>query len=234
MKVRAELLESFVRALVPVGLLDRFKISGVVARWWGDVQFDLKTLKARGFSGVVEGWVTTVTTALEDETAKSDPLDHKLVKRLVPDFVGEIARIETQVAELDGTIAAIQISQDGDDSEAGDSGEASSEAELQALKEGLAAARRNLNATRATLVERLIETAKHVSEVQARQLVLDNLKADLRQELARYISAHRRDIITVVERWWDKYGVTLPTIEAKRDAAKLKLDGFLAELGYGN
>jgi type I restriction enzyme M protein len=67
MAVRADLLKSFVEALVPVGLLDCFHVTGVVARWWGEVQFDLKTLIARGFEGVLEGWVTTVVTALEGE-----------------------------------------------------------------------------------------------------------------------------------------------------------------------
>ena len=81
MSLRAELLDSFGRALVPVGLLDRFRVAGAVATWWGEVQFDLKTLMARGFEGVVEGWVTTILTALEDEDKKSkfDPLGQNAV-----------------------------------------------------------------------------------------------------------------------------------------------------------
>ncbi len=51
MKARAHLLGSFERAVEPVGLLDRFQVSGVVATWWGDVQNDLKTVTARGFLG---------------------------------------------------------------------------------------------------------------------------------------------------------------------------------------
>jgi len=50
----------------------------VVARWWDEVQYDLKALIARGFAGVLEGWVTTIVTALEEDGGRSDPLGHKV------------------------------------------------------------------------------------------------------------------------------------------------------------
>jgi type I restriction enzyme M protein len=102
MALRAELLASFEKALVPVGLLDRFRVAGAIAAWWGEVVFDFRTLMARGFEGVVEGWVTTIVAALEDGGSKTDPLDHQLVKKLLPEFLDEIAEVERQVAELDG------------------------------------------------------------------------------------------------------------------------------------
>jgi type I restriction enzyme M protein len=42
MATRSALLDSFVDALTPVGLLDRFKVAGTIASWWGDIQFDLR------------------------------------------------------------------------------------------------------------------------------------------------------------------------------------------------
>ena len=83
--LRADLLANFEEVLVPVGLLDRFQVAGAVASWWGGVVFDLKTLMTRGFDGVVEGWVTTIITAVEDGSSKDQPLDHKLVRRLLPE-----------------------------------------------------------------------------------------------------------------------------------------------------
>ncbi|PIY43453.1 MAG: hypothetical protein COZ06_22850, partial [Armatimonadetes bacterium CG_4_10_14_3_um_filter_66_18] len=41
--VRTEYLDSFVQALLPLGMLDRFKLSGVVAAWWNEELPDLKT-----------------------------------------------------------------------------------------------------------------------------------------------------------------------------------------------
>ncbi|RLC85357.1 MAG: SAM-dependent DNA methyltransferase, partial [Chloroflexi bacterium] len=46
--VRAELLDSFTAALLPVGLLDRFQVQGVAATWWGAIDYDLRTLDAQG------------------------------------------------------------------------------------------------------------------------------------------------------------------------------------------
>jgi type I restriction enzyme M protein len=230
MTVRAELLETFGEALVPVGLLDRFKVSGVIARWWGDVQFDLKTLKARGFAGVVQGWVTTITTALEDEKTKANPLDHKLVKQLLPSFLEEIVNVEAEVAEIDGTIKAAQPSEDAED-EAGEDA-ALSEVELKALKKSLAATKKRLKALKTSFVERLKEAEADLSGQQAQELVLEILKADLQSELTRYVVAHREEISGVIETWWDKYRVTLRDIESEREAAKAQLDGFLEQLAY--
>jgi type I restriction enzyme M protein len=89
MVVRADLMESFTKALIPVGLLDQFKVSGLIASWWGDIVFDLKTLVARGFSGVIEGWVTTIL--LWDET---------LVPKLIPDYVEELETAKEKLSKL--------------------------------------------------------------------------------------------------------------------------------------
>ena len=106
MKVRRTLLESFIAELQPVGLLDRFQLAGVIVRWWNTNQYDLRTLVAHGFTGVVDGWVTTITTALEDSDAKTDPLDHKLVPELLPSYLDELAAVEARRAELDAQIKA--------------------------------------------------------------------------------------------------------------------------------
>lgn len=233
MKARSEFLETFAKALVPIGLLDRFKVSGVVARWWGESQFDFKTLKARGFDGVVEGWVTTITTALEDDEAKGDPLDHKLVRRLLPEFLEEIAAAEAEAAALEGTIKAAQTTDEGDDADDSESEEALSEAELKALKQKLTASKKKKKAVRATFSEKLREVAGGLSSQQARELVIGILAADLLQQLDRYVSAHRQEIVRAVEDWWDKYHETLRTIENRRNESGARLDEMLKDLGYG-
>jgi type I restriction enzyme M protein len=48
----------------------------------------------------------------------------------------------------------------------------------------------------------------------------------------RYVTAQRKQIVTVFETWWDKYKVTLTEIETKRNAAAQELAGFLKGLGY--
>jgi type I restriction enzyme M protein len=230
MSARAEFLVSFEKALVPVGLLDRFKVTGAVAIWWGEVQTDLKVIVARGFEGVVEGWVTTITSALEEEGSKANPLDHKLVKRMLPEYLDEIAEVESKVAEIDGTIKAAKK---GDDDDDGDSEEALSADELKALKAKLGTAKKKLKVLKKGFSERLEEARNELSADQAQVLVLDILKADLEQQVNRAVTEHRQAVIASVENWWGKYRVTLQDIEGDRDEAKAELDGFLKELGYG-
>lgn len=107
MELRAEFLSSFVDSLQPVGLLDRFKVAGVVASWWDEVKYELRTLSESDFGGLVDSWVDTIRDALEqdDETQKNqtkfDPLNHKLVVRLMPDYLEEIAEAEARIAQLE-------------------------------------------------------------------------------------------------------------------------------------
>ena len=53
---------------------------------------------------MVDGWVTTITTALDDKKVKGNPLDHRLVRILLPEFLDEIQEAATQRAELEATI----------------------------------------------------------------------------------------------------------------------------------
>jgi type I restriction enzyme M protein len=194
---------------------------------------------ARGFEGVVEGWATTIVTALE-EGGKADPLDHKLVKALLPEYLEEIAEVEGQVAELDGTIKAATAKGDDDDEddalkcidEDEDDEEALSEAEIKALTRELSATKKTLKSLHKSFADRLEDAQGGLNAAQSQELVLGILKGDLSKELDRRVTAHRQAVVSAVENWWDKYRITLRDIEAERNAAKGRLDGFLKELGY--
>ena len=92
MKVRRTLLESFIAELQPVGLLDRFQLAGVIVRWWNTNQYDLRTLVAHGFTGVVDGWVTTITTAMEDSDGEDRPARPQTGPGAAPDLPGRTGR----------------------------------------------------------------------------------------------------------------------------------------------
>ena len=118
MAARRDLLASFLAQVRPVGLLDQYEVSGVIATWWGEEQNDLKTIAARGFVGLVEAWETTILTALDDKVTKGRSLEHQLVRRLLPVFVEEVAAVEARKAELEATIKA--ASEPDDESEPAD------------------------------------------------------------------------------------------------------------------
>jgi type I restriction enzyme M protein len=104
MKVRAEYLTSFEEALVPVGLLDRFKIAGVIASWWNQAYDELKTIVAQGFTGLIDGWVQTIKDFIEGEDDSQDddfkPLEHKIVAKLIPEYLQELADAEAEIERL--------------------------------------------------------------------------------------------------------------------------------------
>jgi len=231
MVVRAELMKSFAEALAPVGLLDSFRVTGAVAAWWGESVFDLKALSARDFLGVVEGWVTSITTALEDEASNDDPLDHKLVKRLMPKYLDEIAAVEAEVADLDAKIKAAEAAPEDEDAEA-DEESALSDEDLKTAKADRTAGKKKLKKLKAAFAQRLEKERAALTGAQARTLVLELLDDDLRRQVDQRVAAHRDQVVEAVESWWDKYRVTLGTLEKDRDGTKARLDGFLKELGY--
>lgn len=230
MNARAALLASFGEGLVPVGILDRFEATGAVVSWWHRIQYDLQTLMAGGFPGVIDAWVTSITTALEDENASKteNPLDHRLVQRLVPDLIQEVEDVEARVTEIDAQLAAADASED----ENGDEEPGLSEDEVKALKKERIATKKKLGQLRDGFIQRLKVAASALEVKGAQAHILGIFKAELAEEVERRVTARRQAIIHAFETWWDKYRVTLREIEQGRGEAEIKLHGFIRGLGY--
>lgn len=228
MELRTQLLSSFEESLRPVGLLDRFQVSGVIATWWGDVQNDLKTITARGFLGLVEAWETSILTAMEDKKSKNNPLDHRLVKRLLPEYLEDISELEAKKAELDATIKGAKAEDDDDE----ETEEELSEEEVKALKKELSAVKKKLKTKEGNFTKRLQEARAALDEDTAQELVRGILRAELDGILARYVADHRQHLVAAFENWWDKYRVTLTSIEHERDTSAGKMREYLGGLGY--
>jgi type I restriction enzyme M protein len=230
MFVRRTLLESFTAELLPIALLDRFQLAGVIVRWWNTNQYDLRTLVAHGFTGVVDGWVTTITTALEENDTKADPTGHKLVPELLPSYLHELAAVEARRAELDAQINIITPSSD-DDEESTDS-EPLSPAEVAALKKELAGVKKQQKSMQQDFITKLGKARAELTATQEHDLVLRLAKNDVAAHLDAYVFAHREHIIDALENWWDKYAISLHEIESECHNAANKLSDFLKELGY--
>jgi type I restriction enzyme M protein len=236
--LRNELLHSFSEALEPVGLLGRFQVRGIVAGFWADAKYEFMTLMARGAQGVVDAWRTSILTAMDDEQSKDKPLDHKLVKFLMADFVQAMAELDARKAELDSQIkAATPDKADGDEGDAADAGEGDDapvvdEAQIKAWKQQLAALKKQIKAEEKGFAQRLNEAVDALDEAGAAKLFLTIMRNDMQTILDRYVAAQRQQVVMALERWWDKYSVTLAAIESERDAASARVKGFLAGLGY--
>jgi type I restriction enzyme M protein len=111
--VRSEFLQGFIEALLPLGVLGNFKLSGVVASWWTDSLPDFKTLMENGFCGVVDGWIDAIADAVEDDDSVGlafDPFNHKLVKRTMADYLQQIDDAKAEIARLKGEKEAFEQS----------------------------------------------------------------------------------------------------------------------------
>lgn len=246
MEIRAELLDSFVTELQPLRLLDRFELAGVVAAWWGETQYDIKSLAQRGFEGVVEGWITTIESAFaldEEEVAywdkqkiaaeKRKARDHRIVPALIPDYLAELEEAEAGYAELNARYKAATAKPGEDEEEAEEPSEAQlSSTELKQLKADVAAVRKKVGTLEGDFMPRLRMAALSLDADQRRDLVLTVLRTQLATRLDSCTAAHRHLLQTVFRTWADKYAITLRDVETQRKAATERLDAYLEELGY--
>lgn len=321
MDVRNALLSSFNQTMTPLGMLNTYKVDGVIVSWWNENQYDLKGLVAQGFGGLIDSWVASIRAAMEpdededdEETQrenKFDPLTHKLVEPLVPEYLKELNCAEALIAELEVDKKEFESrgnSNAGDEASEDEGGEAAEdynyakeltdelkelryslkpskrriktlggsarmkgsiaaarrtgenvaelEAELETLKaeiapfeqrieeietelkpyretkEKLTTARRELRELKKRFIKRLEEARARLSEAECEALVLRLLRNDLTAYLDSYITAHRQEVISAVENFWDKYRMTLGDIERKRDASMREAIDFIAALGY--
>jgi len=67
---------------------------------------------------------------------------------------------------------------------------------------------------------------------EARRVIVERLHRLLVQTYESYLRADQRACLAAIENLHDKYAVTAQDIEKRRDAAAVKLKGFLGELGY--
>lgn len=242
MELRTDLLSSFQEAARPVGLLDQFEVAGVIASWWGESQTDLRTIAARGCLGLITAWESSILSALEDRessdksvkklASKDDPLDHKLVRRILPGYLTEISALQAEKAELE---AEVKTMAGGDDEEEGESEGSEHELPpeaLKALKKSLTTSNKRLKVLQQQFVNRLQRARADLDEAGACDLVLAILKGELDAIIDGSIARHQGLSVAAFETWWDKYRVTLGTIERGRDEAQEQLMRVLVELGY--
>ena len=236
---RQDLLTSFAAALAPIGLLDVFQVRGISAGFWYDNLNDFKTIMARGPLGLIRSWRDSILSELDDEEAKkkANPLEHKLVKFLMSDFVEAITELEAKRAELESQIkAAAPKDAEGEDNEAveedGDEDNAVDEAQIKTWKKELGTVKKQLKAKNDSFKQHIGAAVDGLMPEAATDLLLTILHNDMKAIVERYMATQRKQIVAAFENWWDKYRVTMTEIEGKRDEAVNALQGFLKRLRY--
>lgn len=157
MGARRNLLQSFHAAMSPIGLLNQYKVAGVIASWWAEVLFDIKALASVGYGGAIDGWLDAIRDVLtpderEDDSddlvkkrATFDPLDHRLVTKLLPDFRATLIKAEIDVLECVSRVEAYEAEALGE-ADGGDEDEESGADLLRRQEKTLKTLERQLNA----------------------------------------------------------------------------------------
>ncbi|MFJ2441051.1 N-6 DNA methylase [Streptomyces sp. NPDC087658] len=255
-QAREELLTTFVAALEPVGVLDKHQLAGAVAAWWFDTRNDLDVLMAKNFKGLIDGWVRSIASAFEEPSSKADAKtkaryraamrkarEHRLVPELIPAYVQQLETAEALVAKLDAEVKAGsppkrtskadgENSEDDGDEEELDLSQVLPPKELTALKKKQREAKIELATIKASFVAELETAAQKLTPVQAQEVVLGFLNADLHARMTRFVVADRRALVDAFRKWGEKYAVTLADLEQEREASAKRLRGYLEELGY--
>ena len=136
---------------------------------------------------------------------------------------------------MEGLIkAASPDKKDSDDgeAEAEEDSEPVDEAQLKAWKKQLTALKKEIKVKKDSLTAELNRDVDGLNEAAAADLLLTILHHDMFGILTRYIAAQRQEVVAAFENWWDKYKVTMRTLEAVRSRDADLLDSILGKLGY--
>ena len=171
---------SLLEALLPVGVLDEFQVAGIFANWWEAVRFDLKTIVAAGWSASLIPDEYILNTFFQKEQAEIEALENRVVE------------LE---AELDETLAAVELDTE-DESEEAESAPSATEVK-QALKTQIAELKAIYRAGDGTAEVQILVTA--LEGIEAAERNLKHAKKVMTKQLAdldRQIVTRRRSITT--------------------------------------
>ncbi len=225
--------EAFLLTVGGQGILGDFEALGAFAQFWDGAQYDLRSLMARGFLGVVDGWLTTVLSSLEDDNKKTamkplEALDHKLISRMLKQEIQTLRDLEAEVAELD----ALLEPKGEDEEEAQEEEEPISPEELKAKKSRRTQAKKEVKELLSKVLLTLKARQKSLTEAESRELVLDIWNQELWGLTQGFLQKRQQVLVAFLETLWDKYQVTLTRLEKDRDEASTALWKYLSALGY--
>ena len=96
---------------------------GSIAGWWDEIRYELRVIVENGFAELVDGWVETLRSALEDDDADDDEdsdakktvkvtleelLAHPFVRHRMADYVTELSAAQAEVERIKAEKEALE------------------------------------------------------------------------------------------------------------------------------
>ena len=229
--------------LLPLGVLDEFKIAGVFVNWWEALRYDFKTIISSGWS----------KRLIEDDRIK---------KKFFSQDLEEIEELEGRIAEVEGELnELLDEVEDRDEEEYGKKTASKVKKYLKQTAQDLRATlresalrealrweslikkieekerelrkiKRDLRTKEQELEEKIKHKRESLTEGEAKELLLEKFYDLISQQLEKYLNAENKELIKIFEKLWDKYSVSLEQWKKERDEEVRKLGDFLVKLGY--
>jgi len=242
-KFRNKALESLKEKLLPLGVLDEFKIAGVFVNWWEELKYDFKTVVSSGWS----------SRLIEDE---------RIAKKFFAEDLKKIEEKESKISEIEGELNEIlEEVEDWDEEKQGQktSGKvidylkdlvkdlhssrqesATKEAErwqelikkIEAKDKELKKLNKELKSMKENIEDKIKQKRDSLTKEEAEDLLLEKFNETIKQHLEKYLNAEKKELTKIFENLWDKYKVSLKQLREERDEEVKKLDDFLEKLGY--
>lgn len=90
----------------------------------------------------------------------------------------------------------------------------------------------DLNAKKELVEELVAAIGEPITTEEARNLILQKHHDLMQEQLERYLNREKRELVSLVEKLWDKYAVSRNALEQSRTSVLNKLNDFLTALNY--
>ena len=240
---RVKALNSLKDKLIPLNLLDEFKVAGVFVNWWEDLRYDFKTILTSGWSSLIiddqkikEAFFKEDLEKLEEFEAKKSEIEGELNELLeeIEDWDEEdqgeksVSKVKTYLKAL---IKDLKISNQDSSIKEAEKWEALLK-DIEKKETEQKDINKKIKQINDNLVKAVEEKRNSLTEQEAKDLILDKVYQTIKQHLEKYLNAEKRELIKIFENLWDKYKVSLQELKDERDLEVKKLDEFLERLGY--
>ena len=203
-----KLLAEISTTLLPLGMLDQFKVRGAFASFWNDetILSDLKSVAASGWGA----------TLIPDEEILRSQFAHLLDKH---------EQNQNQLAEAE----ALKAEMEGDDYEPDESQPTKT---LKKVKDEIKALRAEISAMDKRRDELVAAAKVKITPAEAEQLIIARWERTLYSTIDGYLKQYLQGFVGAIENIHNKYTVTLKHLVAEREEETQLLNQYLKTLGY--
>ncbi|MEK6284363.1 MAG: class I SAM-dependent DNA methyltransferase [Acidobacteriota bacterium] len=249
-ELRRQLLSNISETFAGQDLLTDHQIRGAFARYVDDLKADLKSIAASGWGAelipddeILQSQFPEVLAEMEEKRLRLAELSALFAAADEEDYedsddcgvlpAEEVRALKAEIKEANAQARlAKREKRDATAFQARAQAATARLARHKALEDQAKQLKSDLRATEKKEEELVAAAREKIDRDEARRVILERLHRLLVQTYEGYLRADQRACRAALENLHAKYAVTAKDIEAKRDAAAVKLKTFLSELGY--